>query len=335
MAQNINKESFEIFESLSIFDSLLPYKLSNSIYNKIFPSDKIVVGTEKNPNQQFKDLDISLYFRQKSYKSFQNNINSSYDEFNNYSGDFQLQKSDTNIEDEILISEESKKFLDFFNKKQIQINQQNIFDYDYGFQSQNSFVSISSTFEEIEESQTIETSVPINEKTVVEKLEKIIDKKEIFNNTNKETKTESIIEKIWEKKQEDIVQNEVNNTVNNTYVNNVESHDITTNIINEKTLYNNLTENFKSENNITNNIQQNILNEINNTITKITTESEKNVEVRLEKVVKEIHHQNKADITDAMVMIKKMIDQEKTENKTIQKNSKKELDKTLEDFLRS
>ena len=59
------------------------------------------------------------------------------------------------------------------------------------------------------------------------------------------------------------------------------------------------------------------------------------METKLEKVVKEIHHQNKVDLSEAVVMMKKLIDEEKSENKSTQKNSKKEVDKTLEDFLRS
>ena len=335
MAQNLNKETFEIFESLNIFDSLLPYKLSNSIYNDIFPTSKIVVGTDKNPNQQHKDLDISFYSRQKTYKSYSNINNSFYDEFNNYSTDFPYQKDDRNIQEDILISEESKKFLEFFNRKEPSINQQNILGYDYGFQNQNSFITLISSFEEIEDNEIIETTTPTIEKKIVDRLEKIIDKKEIFNNTNTETKTESIIEKIWEKKQEEITQNNINNTTNTTYVNNVNENNIVTNVLNEKTLHNTVTENFKSENKTTLNIEQNIINEINNTITKLTTNSEKIVETKLEKVVKEIHHQNKADLSEAVMMMKKLINEEKFENKSIQKNGKKEVDKTLEDFLRS
>lgn len=333
MAQNINKETFEIFESLNIFDSLLPYKLSNSVYNQIFPDNKIVVGTEKNPNQQYKDLDASFYSRQKSYKSFHNNSKSSYDEFSNYSGDYPLKKTD-DIEEEILISNESKKFLEFFNKKEPTINQQNILGFDYGFQNKNSFISFVELSEELEEQSTSVVNFPSIEKSVVEKIEKIIDKKEIFNTSEKETKTESIIEKIWEKKQEDIIQNN-QTTINNTVVNKISENKTISSVINENTLHNNITENFNSQNNSTYNIEQNILNEINNTITKITNNTEKVVENKLEKVVKEIHHQNKVDLSDAIIMMKKMIQEEKIENKSIQKNSKKEIDKTLEDFLRS
>lgn len=334
MAQNINKETFEIFESLNIFDSLLPYKLSNSIYNKIFPDHKIVVGTEKNPNQQHKDLDASFYSRQKSYKTFSNVNNSSYDGFTNYSGDYPFKKPES-IEEEILISEESKKFLMFFNKKEPTLNQQNILGYEYGFESINSFVSFVEFSEELEEESVSTINIPSVEKTVVEKIEKIIEKKEIFNTPDKESKTESIIEKIWEKKQEDIIQNNSETVVNNNFVNqNVESKTIN-NILNEKTLHNNITETFNSQNNSTLNIEQNILTQINNSITKITNNTEKVVENKLEKVVKEIHHQNKVDLSDAIMLMKKMIQEEKIENKSIQKNSKKEIDKTLEDFLRS
>ena len=73
-------------------------------------------------------------------------------------------------------------------------------------------------------------------------------------------------------------------------------------------------ENFKSENKTTLNIEQNIINEINNTITKLTTNSEKIVETKLEKVVKEIHHQNKVDLSEAVMMMKKIINEEKFEN---------------------
>lgn len=334
MAQNINKETFEIFESLNAFDSLLSYKLSNSIYNKIFPSHKIVVGTEKNPNLQNKDLDASFYFRQKSYKSFNNSIDSYFDEFDNYITEYVLKKNKTTSE-EILISEESKKFLDFFNKQDPVNIQQNVLGYDYGFQNKNFFTPLLSVDEEkIDEIQSNNSS-SIVEKNVIEKIEKIVDNKEIFNISEKETKTQSIIEKIWEKKQEDVIEENSQTILNNSVLNNISENNVINNVLNKKTLHNSIVENYNSQSNTTNNLEQNILNEIKNSISNITLNSEKIVESKIEKVVKEIHHQNKADLSEAIIVMKKMLQEEKNENKFIQKNSKKELDKTLEDFLRS
>ena len=164
----INKEDFDVFVKIDPFDSLLPYKPGSSFFGNTFDINKVIVGTEKNPNKKLDINDARLKQRQKSYKKYNNNISSLYDKFKTLPDDFEFPLlSDTTEVQEILIDEKALEFLKFLNKREIKINSEDILNYDLGFsESLSLFSGFKSESEEEDEVTDFISPTNVNNTTI-------------------------------------------------------------------------------------------------------------------------------------------------------------------------
>lgn len=333
----VNKEDFEVFIKIDSFDSLLPYKPGSSFFGNTFDINKIVVGTEKNPNKKIISSESHLKQRQKAYKKFNNNISSLYDEFKKLPENFDFPVLTEKIEiEEEMIDEKALEFIRFINKREIKINSSDVLDYDLGFAQSTTVFSVFK--DETEDDFIPEISSPTNVNNTT------INNNNITNQTNVENKNineinqtlKTKVEKTWEKiieskvesKTDEITKNfynstQVKNNIENTIVNSFTLEQKIDNIVNQKT------ENTQI------NQQSVFINEINNTIFTATKTVEKNIETKLETVIKEVQKQQKFDKDEILTDLRKTLQQEKEEQKTLQKQNKQFVDKSIKDFLRS
>ena len=334
----INKEDFEIFIQIDPFDSLLPYKPGSSFFGNTFDINKVIVGTEKNPNKKL-DIDNNrLKQRQKSYKKYNHNISSLYDKFKTLPQDFNFPLLSDNVEiEEILIDEKALEFLKFLNKREIEINSEDVLNYDLGFSKSMSlfggFKDESTEDDEVVDflNPTNITNTTINNQNI---LNQTTIEKSTTNKINQFLKTN--VEKTWEKIIESKVDSKANDITNNFFNTNEFKNNINNTIVNSSTLEQKIDNivNNKTENNQIN--QQTVMiNQINNTIVEATKTIEKNIESKLETVVKEVHHQQMFDKNEILTELRRTIQREKEENKSLQKQNIQSVDKTLKDFLRS
>ena len=334
----INKEDFDVFIKIDPFDSLLPYKPGSSFFGNTFDIKKVIVGTEKNPNKKLDINDIHLKQRQKSYKKFNNNISSLFDKFKTLPDDFDFPLLTENVEvEEILIDEKALEFLKFLNKREIIINSEDVLNYDLGFSVALSLFSgfkddsneedeITDFFNPTNVNNTTINNQNITNQTTIEK-----------NSTNKINQLlKSKVEKTWEKIIESKVESKANDITNNYFNTNEFKNNINNTIQNSTTLEQKIDNivNQKTENNHYN--QQTVLiNQIQQTVVEATKTIEKNIESKLETVVKEVHNQQIYDKNEILTELRRTIQREKEENKSLQKQNIQSVDKTLKDFLRS
>ena len=334
----INKEDFDVFVKIDAFDSLLPYKPGSSFFGNTFDINKVIVGTEKNPNKKLDINDARLKQRQKSYKKYNNNISSLYDKFKTLPDDFEFPLlSDTTEVQEILIDEKALEFLKFLNKREIKINSEDILNYDLGFsESLSLFSGFKSESEEEDEATDFISPTNVNNTTINNQnvLNQTTIEKNSTNKINQLLKTN--VEKTWEKIIESKVESKTSDMTNNFLNTNEFKNNINNTIVNSSTLEQKIDNivNQKTENNQYN--QQTVLiNQINNTIIEATKTVEKNIESKLQTVVKEVHSQQIFDKNEILSELRRTIVREKEENKSLQKQNIQSVDKTLKDFLRS
>jgi hypothetical protein len=334
----INKEDFDVFVKIDAFDSLLPYKPGSSFFGNTFDINKVIVGTEKNPNKKLDINDARLKQRQKSYKKYNNNISSLYDKFKTLPDDFEFPLlSDTTEVQEILIDEKALEFLKFLNKREIKINSEDILNYDLGFsESLSLFSGFKSESEEEDEVTDFISPTNVNNTTINNQnvLNQTTIEKNSTNKINQLLKTN--VEKTWEKIIESKVESKTSDMTNNFFNTNEFKNNINNTIVNSSTLEQKIDNivNQKTENNQYN--QQTVLiNQINNTIIEATKTVEKNIESKLQTVVKEVHSQQMFDKNEILSELRRTIVREKEENKSLQKQNIQSVDKTLKDFLRS
>ena len=334
----INKENFDVFVKIDAFDSLLPYKPGSSFFGNTFDINKVIVGTEKNPNKKLDINDARLKQRQKSYKKYNNNISSLYDKFKTLPDDFEFPLlSDTTEVQEILIDEKALEFLKFLNKREIKINSEDILNYDLGFsESLSLFSGFKSESEEEDEVTDFISPTNVNNTTINNQnvLNQTTIEKNSTNKINQLLKTN--VEKTWEKIIESKVESKTSDMTNNFLNTNEFKNNINNTIVNSSTLEQKIDNivNQKTENNQYN--QQTVLiNQINNTIIEATKTVEKNIESKLQTVVKEVHSQQIFDKNEILSELRRTIVREKEENKSLQKQNIQSVDKTLKDFLRS
>jgi hypothetical protein len=334
----INKEDFDVFVKIDPFDSLLPYKPGSSFFGNTFDINKVIVGTEKNPNKKLNINDARLKQRQKSYKKYNNNISSLYDKFKTLPDNFEFPLLSDNTEvQEILIDEKALEFLKFLNKREIKINSEDILNYDLGFsESLSLFSGFKSESEEEDEATDFISPTNVNNTTINNQnvLNQTTIEKNSTNKINQLLKTN--VEKTWEKIIESKVESKTSDMTNNFFNTNEFKNNINNTIVNSSTLEQKIDNivNQKTENNQYN--QQTVLiNQINNTIIEATKTVEKNIESKLQTVVKEVHSQQMFDKNEILSELRKTIVREKEENKSLQKQNIQSVDKTLKDFLRS
>lgn len=334
----VNKEDFEVFIQIDPFDSLLPYKPGSSFFGSTFDINKVIVGTEKNPNKKLDIDDSRLKQRQKSYKKYNNNISSLYDKFKTLPDNFSFPLLSDNVEmEEILIDEKALEFLKFLNKREIKINSEDILNYDLGFsESMSLFIGFKNESEEEDDFTDFLNPTSINNTTINNQtvLNQTTIEKNSTNKINQFLKTN--VEKTWEKIIESKVESKTNDVTNNFFNTNEFKNNINNTINNSSTLEQKIDNivNQKTENNQFN--QQTVMiNQINNTIVQATKTIEKNIESKLETVVKEVHSQQMFDKNEILSELRKTIQREKEENKSLQKQNIQSVDKTLKDFLRS
>lgn len=334
----VNKEDFDVFIKIDPFDSLLPYKPGGSFFGSTFDINKVIVGTEKNPNKKLDIDDSRLKQRQKSYKKYNNNILSLYDKFKTLPDDFNFPLLSDNVEvEEILIDEKALEFLKFLNKREMIINSEDVLNYDLGFsESMSLFSGFKNESEEENEvtdflNPTSITNTTINNQSV---LNQTTIKKNSTNKINQFLKTN--VEKTWEKIIESKIESKTNDVTNNFFNTNEFKNNINNTIVNSSSLEQKIDNivNQKTENN-QNNQQTVMINQINNTIVQATKTIEKNIESKLETVVKEVHSQQMFDKNEILTELRRTIIREKEENKSLQKQNIQSVDKTLKDFLRS
>jgi hypothetical protein len=334
----INKENFDVFIKIDPFDSLLPYKPGSSFFGNTFDINNVIVGTEKNPNKKLDINDIHLKQRQKSYKKFNNNISSLYDKFKTLPEDFEFPLLSDNVEiEEILIDEKSLEFLKFLNKREMTINSEDILNYDLGFsQTLSLFSGFKDESNEEDEITDFLNPTSINNTTINNQniLNKTTIEKTTSNQINQLLKTS--VEKTWEKIIESKVESKANDVTNNFFTSNEFKNNINTTIENSSTLQQRIDNivNQKTENNQIN--QQTVLiNQIQQTVVEATKTIEKNIESKLQTVVKEVHNQQVFDKNEILTELRRTLQREKEENKSLQKQNIQSVDKTLKDFLRS
>jgi uncharacterized coiled-coil protein SlyX len=333
----INKENFDVFIKIDPFDSLLPYKPGSSFFGNTFDVNKILVGTEKNPNKTIEDSSSRLKQRQKSYKKYNNNISSLYDKFKSLPDNFEFPLlTEENEIEEILIDEKALEFLKFLNKREVKINSEDILSYDLGFTETlslfNGFKS-ETIEEEIDDfiNPTNISNTTINNQNV---LNQTTIEKNSTNKINNIVKTQ--VEKTWEKIIESKVESKKSDVINNFFTSNEFKNTVDTTINNSSSLQQKIDNivNQKTENNQIN--QQTILiNQIQQTVVEATKTIEKNIESKLQTVVKEVHNQQVFDKNEILTELRRTIQREKEENKSLQKQNIQSVDKTLKDFLRS
>ena len=333
----VNKEDFDVFVKIDPFDSLLPYKPGGSFFGSTFDVNKILVGTEKSSNKTIEDSGSQFKQRQKSYKKFNNNISSLYDKFKTLPDNFEFPiLSEENEVEEILIDEKALEFLKFLNKREVKINSDDILNYDLGFSETLSLFSGFKNETTEEESEDLINPTNINNTTINNQniLNKTNIEKISNNKINNILKTQ--VEKTWEKIIESKVESKASDVTNNYLTSNEFKNNIDTTINNSSSLEQKIDNivNQKTENNQIN--QQTILiNQIQQTVVEATKTIEKNIESKLQTVVKEVHNQQVYDKNEILTELRRTLQREKEENKSLQKQNIQSVDKTLKDFLRS
>ena len=261
-----------------------------------------------------------------------------YDKFKTLPDDFEFPLlSDTTEVQEILIDEKALEFLKFLNKREIKINSEDILNYDLGFsESLSLFSGFKSESEEEDEVTDFISPTNVNNTTINNQnvLNQTTIEKNSTNKINQLLKTN--VEKTWEKIIESKVESKTSDMTNNFFNTNEFKNNINNTIVNSSTLEQKIDNivNQKTENNQYN--QQTVLiNQINNTIIEATKTVEKNIESKLQTVVKEVHSQQIFDKNEILSELRRTIVREKEENKSLQKQNIQSVDKTLKDFLRS
>jgi len=332
----INKEHFEVFIDLDGFDSLLEYQNSSVTYGKLFDYNRIIIGDSDNPIRQFEPKYNHLKSKPKIYKCFYNLKTSYYDEFESLPDDYSYPILNENKKTEILISEDSQKFLDFFNKVEKELDSKNFLNYRFEKVISKSHESNQNTHFSEQEFQsnedtflkdpTVKETVFENNNTITEVIEKTLNNNNVINQVEKAW--EKVIEKTkLEKQQKDKYSFETNiSEENNTY-------NQTSKTVNNKN--NNFTD-IKNTNNNSSNILNNIeILESNQAVQYITKTVEESIENKFENVITQIHHQNIVNNQTMIESIDKIIKKQNEENRNLQKKTTTNVESTLDKFLRS
>ena len=332
----ISKEHFEVFIDLDGFDSLLEYQNSSVTYGKLFDYNRIIIGESDNPIRQFEPKYNHLKSKPKIYKCFYNLKTSYYDEFESLPDDYSYPSLNENTKkNEILISEDSQKFLDFFNKVEKELDSKNFLNYRFEKVISKSHESIQNTYFSEQEFQlnedtvlrdpTVKETVFENNNTITEVIEKTLNTNNVINQVEKAW--EKVIEKTkLEKQQKDKYSFETNISEENNTINQ------TSKTINNKN--NNVTNinNTDNSSNILNNIE---ILKSNQTVQYITKTVEESIENKFKNVINQINNQNIVNNQTMIDSIDKIIKKQNEENRNLQKKTTTNVESTLDKFLRS
>ncbi len=328
----INKETFEVFEPVDKFDTLLDYQTGSTVFGELFDSSKIIIGDDKDPNRKFVSNYDHLQNKPKSYKSFFPGL-SVFQKFNSLPDNFNYPINKQTNEPNILVAKEAQEFLKLFNKKSYTTNPDNIFDYDLE-SSQIEFISFQISNQEADVSDSESVSYPVLQKStnvINNEIQNVVKESKVLKENHTVEKLEKIWEKIVETKKDELKQEQINNIENkfNKIENSIQNDYKQNNIVNTQTLN---TNNTFLDNTILN---QNNKTEFNQYFENITEVINKNLDQKITNVVNEINNTINISQTDLLLQVKKIVQSSKEESEANKKEISQNTTKILKDFMRS